>query len=155
MKYFLSLLLCVICTLPICAENYIVVSKKKMTLTVFNEKDSILLQTRISCGKNFGNKTRKGDKKTPEGTFKVSMIQESSSWTWDFKDGHGKIKGAYGPYFIRLKTPVTTMIGIHGTCYPELLGTRTSSGCIRVHNDVLRKLVKLVKVGTKVTIEKD
>ena len=67
----------------------------------------------------------------------------------------GKIKGAYGPYFLRLKTPITTMIGIHGTCYPELIGTRTSSGCIRIHNDVMLKLVKLVKIGTPVTIEKD
>jgi len=155
MKLAVSFLLCIIFAIPVCAENYVVASKKNMLLTVYNENDSILLQTRISCGKNFGNKTRRGDKKTSEGTFKVTAIQDASSWTWDFKDGRGKIKGAYGPYFIRLKTPITTMIGIHGTCYPELLGTRTSSGCIRVHNSVLVKLVKLVKVGTKVTIEKD
>lgn len=155
MKYILSLFLCIFFAQSLLADNYIIVSKKNMTLTVYNENDSILLHTKISCGRNFGNKTRKGDNKTPEGTFKVNMIQESSSWTWDFKDGRGKIKGAYGPYFIRLKTPITTMIGIHGTCYPELIGTRTSSGCIRVHNDIMLELVKLVKVGTEVTIEKD
>lgn len=137
------------------AENHIVVSKKNMTLTVYNDSDSVLMQTKISCGRNYGNKTRRGDNKTPEGTFKINMIQPSSSWTWDFKDGKGKRKGAYGPYFLRLKTPVTTMIGIHGTCFPELLGTRTSHGCIRIHNDAIVELVKLVKVGTLVTIEKD
>jgi lipoprotein-anchoring transpeptidase ErfK/SrfK len=155
MRKFLILILAIFIASTIVAENRIVVSKKEMTLTVYNDSDSILLKTKISCGKNFGNKTRRGDNKTPEGTFKINMIQPSSQWTWDFKDGKGKIKGAYGPYFLRLKTPITTMIGIHGTCYPELIGTRTSSGCVRIHNDEMLKLVKLVKVGTKVTIEKD
>ena len=150
MRKLLILIFAIFIASTIVAENRIVVSKKEMTLTVYNDSDSILLKTKISCGKNFGNKTRRGDNKTPEGTFKINMIQPSSQWTWDFKDGKGKIKGAYGPYFLRLKTPITTMIGIHGTCYPELIGTRTSSGCVRIH-----KLVKLVKVGTKVTIEKD
>ncbi len=155
MRKLLILIFVIFIASTIVAENRIVVSKKEMTLTVYNDSDSILLKTKISCGKNFGNKTRRGDNKTPEGTFKINMIQPSSQWTWDFKDGKGKIKGAYGPYFIRLKTPITTMIGIHGTCYPELIGTRTSSGCVRIHNDEMLKLVKLVKVGTKVTIEKD
>lgn len=155
MRKLLILIFAIFIASTIVAENRIVVSKKEMTLTVYNDSDSILLKTKISCGKNFGNKTRRGDNKTPEGTFKINMIQPSSQWTWDFKDGKGKIKGAYGPYFLRLKTPITTMIGIHGTCYPELIGTRTSSGCVRIHNDELLKLVKLVKVGTKVTIEKD
>ena len=155
MRKLLILIFTIFIASTIVAENRIVVSKKEMTLTVYNDSDSILLKTKISCGKNFGNKTRRGDNKTPEGTFKINMIQPSSQWTWDFKDGKGKIKGAYGPYFLRLKTPITTMIGIHGTCYPELIGTRTSSGCVRIHNDEMLKLVKLVKVGTKVTIEKD
>lgn len=155
MRKLLILIFAIFIASTIVAENRIVVSKKEMTLTVYNDSDSILLKTKISCGKNFGNKTRRGDNKTPEGTFKINMIQPSSQWTWDFKDGKGKIKGAYGPYFLRLKTPITTMIGIHGTCYPELIGTRTSSGCVRIHNDEMLKLVKLVKVGTNVTIEKD
>ena len=155
MRKLLILIFAIFIASTIVAENRIVVSKKEMTLTVYNDSDSILLKTKISCGINFGNKTRRGDNKTPEGTFKINMIQPSSQWTWDFKDGKGKIKGAYGPYFLRLKTPITTMIGIHGTCYPELIGTRTSSGCVRIHNDEMLKLVKLVKVGTKVTIEKD
>ena len=155
MRKLLILIFAIFIASTIVAENRIVVSKKEMTLTVYNDSNSILLKTKISCGKNFGNKTRRGDNKTPEGTFKINMIQPSSQWTWDFKDGKGKIKGAYGPYFLRLKTPITTMIGIHGTCYPELIGTRTSSGCVRIHNDEMLKLVKLVKVGTNVTIEKD
>ena len=155
MRKLLILIFTIFIASTIVAENRIVVSKKEMTLTVYNDSDSILLKTKISCGINFGNKTRRGDNKTPEGTFKINMMQPSSQWTWDFKDGKGKIKGAYGPYFLRLKTPITTMIGIHGTCYPELIGTRTSSGCVRIHNDEMLKLVKLVKVGTKVTIEKD
>ena len=155
MRKIIALIIGAMLALTLFGENRIVVSKKEMTLTVYNDSDSVLLQTGISCGRYFGNKTRRGDNKTPEGTFKISMIQPSSSWTYDFKDGKGKRKGAYGPYFLRLKTPVSTQIGIHGTCFPELIGTRTSHGCVRIHNDEMLKLVKLVKVGTEVTIEKD
>ena len=155
MRKIIALIIGAMLALTLFGENRIVVSKKEMTLTVYNDSDSVLLQPEISCGRYFGNKTRRGDNKTPEGTFKISMIQPSSSWTYDFKDGKGKRKGAYGPYFLRLKTPVSTQIGIHGTCFPELIGTRTSHGCVRIHNDEMLKLVKLVKVGTEVTIEKD
>ena len=78
MRKLLILIFAIFIASTIVAENRIVVSKKEMTLTVYNDSDSILLKTKISCGKNFGNKTRRGDNKTPEGTFKINMIQPSS-----------------------------------------------------------------------------
>jgi lipoprotein-anchoring transpeptidase ErfK/SrfK len=44
------------------------------------------------------------------------------------------------------------VIGIHGTNRPDLVGTDVSSGCIRVTNDVIRKMVKILPLGTPVTI---
>lgn len=43
-------------------------------------------------------------------------------------------------------------IAIHGTNRPELLGLAVSNGCIRVHNDVLRRLWSRVLAGTPVVI---
>ena len=76
MKHLFSIIICLLVCLPFYAQNRIVVSKKQMTLTVYNNENKVLLTTKISCGKNFGNKKYRGDKKTPEGTFKVNMIQE-------------------------------------------------------------------------------
>lgn len=138
-----------------CAEHsHIVVSKKKCILYVINSQDTIVV-FRCGVGKNFGNKTKKSDYKTPEGTFRIVAIEKASDWTHDFGDGYGKRKGAYGSWFIRLQVPKFKGIGIHGTCFPESIGTRCSEGCIRLSNEELLKLVKYVFVGMQVIIEPD
>jgi lipoprotein-anchoring transpeptidase ErfK/SrfK len=43
-------------------------------------------------------------------------------------------------------------IGIHGTSRPELLPGRVSHGCIRMRNDDILELGRLMPVGTPVTI---
>lgn len=138
-----------------CAErSYIVVSKKKCILYVINSQDTIVA---FQCGvaKNFGNKTRKSDYRTPEGTFRIVSIEKASDWTHDFEDGYGERKGAYGLWFIRLQVPKFKGIGIHGTCFPESIGTRSSEGCIRLNNEDLSKLMTHVFVGMQVVIEPD
>ena len=135
------------------ARNRVEVSKKQQRFWVISQSNDTLLNVKVSTGKNPGHKQRRGDNRTPEGNFTIQQIQDASAWTHDFKDGKGERKGAYGPYFCRLKTPGFSGIGIHGTCFPELLGTPSSEGCVRMHDDNLRKFVKLVKVGTPVVIK--
>ena len=133
-------------------ECYLVVSKEKMRVTLFDSHGEIIHDCPMSCGQNFGQKNALGDKKTPEGIFYVNEIQESSSWTHDFGDGKGNVKGAYGPYFFRLKTPRFKSIGIHGTHDSTTIGYRNTKGCIRLNNRDLEKLKKYVYIGMKVKI---
>lgn len=42
--------------------------------------------------------------------------------------------------------------GIHGTVYPNSLGWASSHGCIRMNNDDIANLYKIIPIGTKVTI---
>lgn len=48
--------------------------------------------------------------------------------------------------------PAGGFVGIHGTDQPELLPGRVSHGCVRMANDAILKLGKLMPVGTPVTI---
>lgn len=41
---------------------------------------------------------------------------------------------------------------IHGTLYPRLLGKNVTHGCIRLNDDDLRAVYKLVKLGTPIMI---
>ncbi len=136
------------------SKSRIVVSKEMMELYVIEKSDTIF-KCPVAVGRNFGDKEKTGDKKTPEGTFSIRSIEDSSSWTHDFNDGKGIRKGAYGPFFFRLKVPRFNGIGIHGTCKPESIGTRDSEGCVRLYNADLQKLRRLVYVGMPVTITKD
>lgn len=142
-------------SLTIQGQNRIVISKEKFLLFVVNSKCDTLFSAPIGVGSNYGNKQKKGDRKTPEGIFKIVKIHDSSKWTHDFKDGYGIRKGAYGPFFFRLKTPRFSGIGIHGTCFPDQIGTRCSEGCIRMNNSDIVKLRKFVFVGMQCVIEKD
>ncbi|MDR3165367.1 MAG: L,D-transpeptidase [Synergistaceae bacterium] len=131
----------------------IVIDKGDFTMEVFRDGKTVG-QYGIAVGKNTGDKRNVGDMRTPEGEFPIVQIQNASKWTHDFKDGKGKTKGAYGPYFIRLGTPGWTGIGIHGTHAPDSIGTNVTEGCIRLNNEDVKTLRKMVKVGDKVVIRR-
>lgn len=133
--------------------SLIVISKETMTLKLYDSQDRLICSFPVAMGKNLGNKQRSGDMKTPEGDFYIEQIQPASHWGHDFKDGKGFIPHCYGNWFMRLKTPPHTGIGIHGTHAPESIGTRATEGCIRLHNNDLDSLYAMVRVGMPVRIE--
>ncbi len=115
----------------------------------------------IAVGKNPGDKQKEGDKRTPEGNFYIIKIEKSNLWEHDFKDGKGPIKGAYGPWFLRLYTGKDRTksgkswkeIAVHGTHDNSSIGTMASEGCIRLHNADINELKNKVAAGTPVSIE--
>ena len=142
-------------------SSFIVISKKDLNLRVYDvvKGDTVLLQEFPAClSKNKGNKQRKGDMKTPESPkgkpFRISQIQNASSWHHDFKDGRGSIK-AYGNWFLRLATPGHSGIGIHGSTNNEKsVPGRASEGCIRLLDaDIIPLKEKYAYVGMPVIIK--
>jgi hypothetical protein len=133
--------------------SFIVINKAEMNLYHYNYKGELLQKSQIATGKNFGNKEKIGDAKTPEGVFNILQVEDASSWTHDFKDDTlGLIQGAYGPFFIRLSVPGQKGIGIHGTHDDNSIGSRASEGCIRMHNKDLVLLVKHISNASVVVI---
>ena len=115
------------------------VSKSTYTLTLY-KGDEPVKSYPIAVGRNPGDKQRTGDNRTPVGDFKIVSIENASKWTHDFRDGKGKIKGAYGPWFLRLDANGWKGIGIHGTHDPDSRGTMATEGCIRLSNDDIAEL---------------
>lgn len=67
--------------------------------------------------------------------------------------------GLYGPwafgtsaYSVLSDWPGGGVIGIHGTDQPQLIPGRPSHGCIRVENPAIRRLARLMPIGTPVRI---
>ena len=141
---------------------FIVISKLNLTLSVYdrNEGGDTVLVAQFPCcmGKNKGNKQRRGDMRTPESPkdkpFKITMIQDASTWKHDFKDGRGNIK-AYGHWFLRLETPGHKGIGIHGSTNNEnSVPGRASEGCIRLlDNDIITLKKHFAYVGMPVIVQ--
>lgn len=142
---------------------FIVVNKTELHLSVYEsqEGDTVLLVRYPVCvGKNYGPKEKTGDMKTPEcsyaNPFSITQIQPASTWVHDFGDGRGSIQ-AYGNWFMRLKTPGFSGIGIHGSTNNEdSVPGRGSEGCIRLLNEDLDELKSnYAFVGMKVIVLKD
>ena len=67
--------------------------------------------------------------------------------------------GTYGPWAFGTSAysalsdwPAGGVVGIHGTNQPSLIPGRPSHGCIRVPNPAIRRLARLMPVGTPVQI---
>lgn len=139
-------------------KYYVYIKKGAFTLYLMDDQNNVVRAYDCTIGKNPGQKQKRGDMKTPTGTFYVDEIDDASGWTHDFGDGKGEIKGAYGPWFISLNTDEMSKgawggIGIHGTHKPDLMRARDSEGCIRLRNQNVEELKRYVRVGTKVVIE--
>lgn len=142
---------------------FIVVSKQELKLYVCEvvENDTVrIAEFPVCLSRNLGQKERKGDMKTPESSwdkpFKITQIQDASSWVHDFGDGRGSIL-SYGNWFLRLLTPGFSGIGIHGsTNNEETVPGRDSEGCIRLLNDDLDLLKEQYATeGMKVFIKRE
>lgn len=133
--------------------KFILIDKNSFKLNLYSYEGKLLSSYDVSFGKNYGNKSERGDNKTPEGIFNVISIENSSSWDYDFEgDTLGPIVGAYGPYFIRLDVPSFRGIGIHGTHDNSTIGRNVSHGCIRMRNEELLELVEKIQTGVVVVI---
>lgn len=142
---------------------FIIISKPEYRLYVCEVVNGDTLKRvhyPVCVGKNKGQKQKPGDMKTPECTaknpFTITEIVDASKWTHDFGDGRGEIL-AYGDWFMRLKTPGHSGIGIHGSTNNESsVPGRGSEGCIRLRNDDLNELkAKYAFVGMRVVILAD
>jgi len=135
------------------SENnmWVFIDKSDFSLTLYS-RNKVIRKWRIAVGIVPGDKQRVGDNKTPNGIFRINQIQNSSEWTYDFGDGRGQVRGAYGPWFIRLHTPPWSGIGIHGTHDPDSIGSRASEGCVRMNNKDITELKNMVRVGMPVII---
>ena len=142
---------------------FILISKPEYRLYVCEVVDGDTLKRvhyPVCVGMNRGQKQKKGDMKTPECTadnpFIITEIVDASQWTHDFGDGRGSIL-SYGHWFMRLKTPGHSGIGIHGSTNNESsVPGRGSEGCIRLRDDDLIQLKEnYAFVGMRVVVLAD
>lgn len=93
----------------------------------------------------------------PVGIGKVSTPTPTGIfWIRELLRGDGQV---YGPWAFGTSAYAAIsdwhgppVVGIHGTNEPNLIPGRPSHGCIRMRNDKIKKLVKLMPIGTPVDI---
>jgi TolA-binding protein/LysM repeat protein len=129
--------------LKIVKRDYrIVVSKSKNTLILKTKEGEKIKIYTVATGKH---------NNTPVGEFKV--VSKIENPTWYSEEGvfpPGNPKNILGVRWIGISKPG---YGIHGTTDPSSLGKQSTRGCIRMLNEEVTELYKLVTPGTPVIIK--
>lgn len=124
------------------ASPYRVEVERGARRIVIRKGSRVILRARVAVGKP--------STPTPAGDFYVTERIP----TYDRR-------GPYGPFAFGLSGHSTVLsaynggdgqIGLHGTNQPRLLGRGVSHGCIRIANADIRKLARLLPLGTMVDI---
>jgi hypothetical protein len=120
-------------------HTHLYVDRKALTATL--KRDGVtVFQTRVGVGRSYWP--------TPAGEFYIR----------DKLTGFGD--PFYGPiaFGTSARSAVLTdwpgggFVGVHGTNEPQILPGHVSHGCIRMRNDAILRLAKLMPVGTPLTV---
>ncbi len=127
------------------------VLKTNFKIVISKAKNNLLLKADDELFKVYPVGTgREGS--TPIGAFKItSKLVEP---TWYHPDGgvipFGDEGNLLGTRWMGINSPG---YGIHGTWMPDSVGKQSSAGCVRLRNQDVEELYKIVTVGTTVTID--
>ena len=149
-------------------EPRIVVEKSRRRLTLY-DGGRLVRMYRVIVGGRGGDKLRKGDRRTPEGTFYVCVRNPGSQYTLSLGLSYPSIEDAERGLLSRLITrkqyrhvvwcirngkrpPWKTRLGgaimIHG----KAEGRASTAGCIAMSDPDIKQLYPLIPIGTPVTI---
>lgn len=142
---------------------YIIIDKSDYELKVYDDEGWFATYPVVFGGKDLGDKMKEGDRKTPDGKFKIIAKKINAKWGAEllldypnaisvqrFKDR--KIKG-----LIPKNARIGDGIAIHAT-RPEEEWTvdnfyNWTDGCISVKYSEMKDLFNYIPVGTPVTIQ--
>ncbi|MGH2944523.1 MAG: L,D-transpeptidase [Solirubrobacteraceae bacterium] len=120
-------------------RTQLVIDRSDLRATLYR-KGARIWRARVAIGKS--------DTPTPRGRF----------WIRERLKGLGD-GTTYGPWAFGTSAysnlsdwPGGGVVGIHGTNRPGLIPGRPSHGCVRVRNDEIRELARLMPIGTPVQV---
>jgi len=144
-------------------QYYIIIDKSDFELKVYDDEGWYATYPVVFGSKDQGDKMRQGDKKTPNGTYKIIVKKIHPKWgpelLLDYPGDEDKLKfkkrKAEG--IIPANAKMGDGIAIHAT-RPEEEWTidnfyNWTDGCISVKYTEMKDLFSYISIGTKVTIQ--
>lgn len=143
---------------------YIIIDKSDYELQVYDEEGWYATYPVVFGNKDLGDKLMEGDKKTPEGTFKIVSKRPHEKWhkmlmlDYPTKESWQKFNTRKLNGDIPKSAKIGGGIAIHGTWPNDNIVvddfTNWTQGCIALKNEDLDELEAFLPVGTKVVIRR-
>jgi murein L,D-transpeptidase YafK len=143
---------------------YLIIDKSDYELNVYDEDGWFATYPVVFGSKDISDKMMEGDRKTPEGSFRITSKRPHNKWhkmlMLDYPNKESWIK--FNQRKANGQIPRNARIGggiaIHGTWPNDDIVvdgfTNWTQGCISLKNDDLDELDAFLPVGTKVIVRK-
>jgi murein L,D-transpeptidase YafK len=143
---------------------YLLIDKSDYELQVFDEEGWYATYPVVFGNKNLDDKYMEGDKRTPEGTFKIISKRPHEKWhkmlmlDYPTKESWDKFKNRKAKGVIPKSAKIGGGIAIHGTWPNDNIVvdgyTNWTNGCIALKNEDLDEVSAYLPLGTKVIIQR-
>lgn len=143
---------------------YIIIDKSDYELNVYDEEGWYATYPVVFGNKDLGDKLMEGDKRTPEGNFKIISKRPHEKWhkmlmlDYPNKESWMKFKQRKANGEIPRTARIGGGIAIHGTWPNDNLVvddfTNWTQGCVSLRNEDLDELESFLHVGTRVIIRR-
>lgn len=144
-------------------QYYIIVDKSDFELKVYDEEGWYATYPVVFGSKDLGDKMREGDKKTPNGSYKIILKKIHSKWgpelllDYPTEENVQQFNERKAKGLIPKSAKIGNGIAIHAT-RPEEEWTvdnfyNWTDGCVSVKFSEMQDLYSFIEVGTKVTIQ--
>lgn len=144
-------------------EVYLVVDKSDYELKVYDEEGWYATYPVVFGSKNLTDKYMEGDKRTPEGSFRIIEKRPHQKWhkmlmlDYPTKESWEKFKQRKAKGLIPKSAKIGGGIAIHGTWPNDNIVvddyTNWTNGCIALKNEDLDDLESYLPLGTRVIIQ--
>jgi murein L,D-transpeptidase YafK len=145
-------------------DVYVVVDKSDYELQVFDAEGWYATYPVVFGSKDLSDKLVEGDRRTPEGTFKITYKKPHQKWhkmlMLDFptQESWSKFKERKAKGVIPSAAKIGGGIAIHGTWpHDDLVVddfTNWTNGCVSLKNEDLDELDEMLPVGARVIIKR-
>ena len=143
---------------------YVVVDKSDYELKVFDDEGWYATYPVVFGSKDLSDKMMEGDKRTPEGNFKIISKRAHEKWhkmlmlDYPNDESWAKFKQRKAAGKVPSKAKIGGGIAIHGTWPNDNIVvddfTNWTNGCVSLKNEDLDELDVILPIGTKVTIQR-
>lgn len=141
---------------------YIVISKRTYELKVYDDEGWYATYPCVFGSNDLRDKYMEGDKRTPEGEFRISLKKNTGKWAFELlldypnHDSYTKFNSRKTKGIIPRNARIGGGIAIHGTRPQEEWTVdyyqNWTDGCISLKYNEAKDLYSYIPVGTKVTI---
>lgn len=144
--------------------TYVIVDKSDYELKVYDEEGWYATYPVVFGNKDLSDKLMEGDRRTPEGTFKIVFKKSHAKWhkmlmlDYPNEESWAKFNRRKAIGQIPRNARIGGGIAIHGTWPNDNIVvddfTNWTNGCVSVKNDDLDELDDVLPVGTRVIIRR-